>query len=108
MGISKKQQVMNRPTITKYNRPEHIRDYPTGTNYPAGHLVDKNAGWRTFRPVIDKETCVNCLVCYLICPDGVIFKSEDKVDIDYDFCKGCGVCANECKVGAIKMEKEVK
>jgi len=99
---------MNRPTITKYNRPEHIRDYPTGTNYQAGHLVDKNAGWRTFRPVIDKETCVNCLVCYLVCPDGVIFKSEDKVDIDYDFCKGCGVCANECNVDAIKMEKEVK
>ncbi|NIW10200.1 MAG: pyruvate synthase, partial [Gammaproteobacteria bacterium] len=23
------------------------------------------------------------------------------------YCKGCGVCANECPVDAIKMEREV-
>ena len=99
---------MNRPTITKYEKSEHISDYPTGPGHTAGHLVEGNAGWRTFKPVIDKDTCVNCLICYLVCPDGVIFKTKDKVDIDYDFCKGCGVCANECNVDAIQMEKEVR
>jgi Pyruvate/2-oxoacid:ferredoxin oxidoreductase delta subunit len=27
---------------------------------------------------------------------------------DYDYCKGCGVCAEECPVKAIRMELEKK
>ncbi|MFP3483271.1 MAG: 4Fe-4S binding protein, partial [Caldivirga sp.] len=26
---------------------------------------------------------------------------------NYDYCKGCGICANECPVKAIKMVPEV-
>ena len=26
--------------------------------------------------------------------------------IDYDFCKGCGICAAECPSGAIEMRPE--
>jgi pyruvate ferredoxin oxidoreductase delta subunit len=37
----------------------------------------------------------------------VIFKKEDKVDNDLDFCKGCGVCSYECRVDAIEMIKEI-
>lgn len=97
---------MDRPHVQVYKRPKHIKDYPVGSTFTAGFLVDKNAGWRTFKPVVDREKCIGCLRCYLVCPDGVIFKSEGKVDIDYDFCKGCGVCEHECKVKAITMVKE--
>ena len=38
--------------------------------------------------------------------DGVIFREGSKVNIDYDFCKGCGICSKICKPGAIKMEAE--
>jgi 2-oxoisovalerate ferredoxin oxidoreductase delta subunit len=31
---------------------------------------------------------------------------DGKVSIDYDYCKGCGVCAEECPSEAIDMEKE--
>jgi len=96
----------NRPGITKWERPSHIDDYPVGPSFDAGHLITKNAAWRTFRPVIDLEKCTGCYRCYLVCPDGVIFKKEDKVDIDLDFCKGCGVCSYECRVDAIEMIKE--
>ncbi|MTI69446.1 MAG: 4Fe-4S dicluster domain-containing protein [Firmicutes bacterium] len=99
---------MEKPKLVEYKRPKHINDYPTGPTTEGGKLVEKNAGWRTYKPVVNKEKCVNCLRCYLVCPDGVIFKSEGKVDIDYDFCKGCGICEYECKLDAIKMIKEDK
>jgi pyruvate ferredoxin oxidoreductase delta subunit len=96
----------NRPGITRWNRPGHISDYPVGPSFTAGHLVTGNAAWRTFRPVIDLEKCTSCYRCYLVCPDGTIFKDEGKVAVDLDFCKGCGVCAYECPVKAIEMVKE--
>lgn len=86
--------------------PEKLSDIPASPSYDAGYLVTKNAGWRNVRPVIDKEKCVGCLQCYLYCPDGVIFKDGDKVAVDYDFCKGCGICVKTCKTEAIKMESE--
>ena len=86
--------------------PKTLSEIPDATAYEAGYLVTKNAGWRNVRPVIDKSGCVGCLQCYLYCPDGVIYKDGGKVSIDYDFCKGCGICGKICKTGAIVMEAE--
>ncbi len=86
--------------------PSGIDDIPNVTAYEAGYLVTKNSGWRNFRPVIDTQKCVGCLSCYLHCPDGVIFRKDGKVAIDYDFCKGCGICEKICRPGAIVMEAE--
>ncbi len=86
--------------------PQTLEEIPETTAYEAGYLVTKNSGWRSIRPVIDTSKCVGCLQCYLYCPDGVIFKSKNKVGVDYDFCKGCGICKKMCKVDAITMEVE--
>lgn len=100
---------MDRPKVNKdWKEPERISKYPVGSTCDGGTLVTINAGWRVLRPVIDQEKCVNCLKCFLFCPDGVISKGEEKLTIDYDYCKGCGVCAYECKLGAIDMVKEEK
>lgn len=85
---------------------EKVPETPKYTAFEAGYLVSKNAGWRNVRPAVDKAKCVGCLRCYLCCPDGVIFKQDGKISIDYDFCKGCGICAKTCKLGAIEMEAE--
>ena len=97
---------MIRPTLREYKAPKKLSEYPQATCFEAGHLVTKNAGWRNKRPVIDESRCVGCLQCYMYCPDGVIYKNGNKVDIDYDFCKGCGICAKTCRVQAIQMEVE--
>ena len=52
--------------------------------------------------------CYSCDNCYLLCPDGSVLKQDEGHlnMIDYEYCKGCGICENECPVGVIDMEKE--
>ncbi len=52
--------------------------------------------------------CILCDNCMVYCPD--ISISEDKkknhVTINYEYCKGCGICAEECPRGVIDMRRE--
>jgi 2-oxoacid:acceptor oxidoreductase delta subunit (pyruvate/2-ketoisovalerate family) len=82
---------------------------------PVGGAVDpsdapRNAtgGWRTGeRPASDVSRCVNCLLCWLYCPDSAItLDGETFTGVDLDYCKGCGICAEVCPVGAIEMVAE--
>lgn len=77
-----------------------ILDPGSSKNYKTGM-------WRSQRPKIDKNKCINCLTCANFCPDDAFIVKEGKIiGIDYDFCKGCGICAMECPVKAIMMKKE--
>lgn len=53
---------------------------------------------------IDKDICVNCGRCALVCPGGLIAQNvEKKAFIKYPKdCWGCAACLKECKAGAIK------
>jgi len=64
--------------------------------------------WKTYMPVRDLEKCTCCLLCVLFCPDGAILWKPEKADIEIDntYCKGCGICANECPTKAITMKLE--
>ncbi|MCH5348535.1 MAG: 4Fe-4S binding protein [Oscillospiraceae bacterium] len=95
--------------MTPYIRDKKVfgfEDIPENTAFEAGYLVTVNSGWRSIRPVIDREKCTGCRQCYLYCPDGVISIKEGKAEIDYDFCKGCGICSKICKLNVINMEEE--
>ncbi|UCG78816.1 MAG: 4Fe-4S binding protein [Nitrospirota bacterium] len=80
----------------------------------AGNADTYNTGsWRTFRPERVEENCINCLFCWVYCPDSsVIVKDEKMSGFDYEHCKGCGICEHQCpgKKGnkAIKMVEEGK
>lgn len=50
--------------------------------------------------------CTECDNCYIYCPDVAIAKKEGGFEIDYFFCKGCGVCAKECPRRAMDMIEE--
>jgi 2-oxoacid:acceptor oxidoreductase delta subunit (pyruvate/2-ketoisovalerate family) len=52
--------------------------------------------------------CFECDNCYGVCPDNAVVKLGPgrRYEFNYDYCKGCGLCAAECPCGAIKMEPE--
>jgi pyruvate ferredoxin oxidoreductase delta subunit len=41
----------------------------------------------------------------MYCPDNAI---DTDLNVDLVFCKGCGICANECPKKAIAMVREEK
>lgn len=53
--------------------------------------------------------CFSCDNCYGVCPDNAVIKlgtPGERYEIDLDYCKGCGICAEECPCGAIAMIPE--
>jgi pyruvate ferredoxin oxidoreductase delta subunit len=63
----------------------------------------KTGDWRVFKPVVDKQKCIGCFICWIYCPEPSIIREDSKVEIDYEYCKGCGICEEECPVKAITM-----
>jgi len=55
-------------------------------------------------------SCNECEICYVFCPDLSILKSGGNFShqVDYDYCKGCGICFTECPRGAISLKEEAK
>lgn len=60
-------------------------------------------------------SCGNCLACdncWTLCPDMAVLKTQEVASdgshyvFDYDYCKGCGLCAHECPSGYIAMQEE--
>lgn len=55
-------------------------------------------------------TCSLCENCYTFCPDSSVWRMDphEIFEIDYEFCKGCGICAHECPSHFIEMVREEK
>lgn len=71
--------------------------------------ANKTGGWRTLMPKWNKGKCIQCMMCWQFCPDNSIpQKSGKRLETDFDFCKGCGICAEVCPVKCIEMVKEEK
>ncbi len=67
----------------------------------------KTGDWRSVRPIVDKKKCIRCGVCYIFCPDMAIGKTDQGYfEADLYYCKGCGICEQECITGCISMVPE--
>ncbi|RUM33439.1 MAG: ferredoxin [Archaeoglobus sp.] len=73
---------------------------------PSKGSAGKTGLWRTYKPVIKENVCNACMLCWLYCPEGAISKRGEKVEIDYEYCKGCGICSSVCAKKAIEMVLE--
>lgn len=82
-----------------------------------GNMVwnDLSASRTGLMPVLDREKCIHCGVCDLVCPDyclawgdgepGGKFERE-LMGVDYRYCKGCMRCVESCPTGALAKEAE--
>jgi 2-oxoacid:acceptor oxidoreductase delta subunit (pyruvate/2-ketoisovalerate family) len=73
-----------------------------------GGLDESNALYEA-RRCLSCGNCFSCDNCYGVCPDNAVIKlgePGERYVIDYDFCKGCGICVAECPCGAIEMVPE--
>jgi len=72
-----------------------------------GGLDETNALFEA-RRCLSCGNCFECDNCYGVCPDNAVIKlgPGKRFEFNYDFCKGCGVCAAECPCGAIDMVAE--
>ena len=75
----------------------------------AGGLDESTAKFEA-RRCLSCGNCFACDNCFGVCPDNAVIKLDDpgpyRYEIDLDYCKGCGLCAEECPAGAIEMELE--
>ena len=70
-------------------------------------LSEENALFEA-RRCLSCGNCFECDNCYGICPDNAVIKlgPGQRFLFNYDYCKGCGICAVECPCGAIVMTPE--
>ena len=68
----------------------------------------RTGGWRTgVKPEVDLSRCVNCLLCWLYCPDSAVtLDGTTFTGFDLTYCKGCEICAEVCPVDAVTMVPE--
>ncbi len=79
----------------------------SGFDEVQGGLDEGNAQFEA-RRCLSCGNCFECDNCYGICPDNAVIKlgAGKRFQINYDYCKGCGMCVSECPSGSIKMVPE--
>jgi 2-oxoacid:acceptor oxidoreductase delta subunit (pyruvate/2-ketoisovalerate family) len=92
----------------RQERPEldRVRRHTTFDEVIGG-LTEENALFEA-RRCLSCGNCFECDNCFGVCPDNAVIKlgPSQGYEFDLDFCKGCGICAQECPCGAIEMVPE--
>jgi 2-oxoacid:acceptor oxidoreductase delta subunit (pyruvate/2-ketoisovalerate family) len=70
--------------------------------------LDTDTALLEARRCLSCGNCFECDNCYGVCPDNAVIKlgPGKRFVFNYDYCKGCGICVQECPCGAIEMVKE--
>jgi len=70
--------------------------------------LDEGTALFEARRCLSCGNCFECDNCYGVCPDNAVIKKGPglRYEFNYDYCKGCGLCAEECPCGAITMVPE--
>jgi NADPH-dependent glutamate synthase beta subunit-like oxidoreductase len=90
--------------------PDHHR--APGTS--GSDFAESNLGLAPDEALAEAKRCFNCGVCndcelcLIYCPDVAIKRhsSGHGFSLSYKYCKGCGLCVEECPRGAMTMTRE--
>ncbi len=85
-----------------------IEEYPELAVSREDMTYNKTGAWRVIRFTIDLTHCTRCLLCWKFCPDAAIEIVDGAPHINLEFCKGCGICAEECPCKCISFSQENK
>jgi Pyruvate/2-oxoacid:ferredoxin oxidoreductase delta subunit len=91
---------VTQPRLLKEERVESFEEIDLKIS---AHLAMKEA-----------ERCFNCGICnqcdncFIFCPDTSVIRDKDHQGrhINYDYCKGCGLCVVECPRNAMSLGEE--
>jgi len=74
-----------------------------------GGLDEGNALYEA-RRCLSCGNCFECDNCFGVCPDNAVLKlgAGKGYEFKLDYCKGCGICVQECPCGAIEMVPEAR
>jgi NADPH-dependent glutamate synthase beta subunit-like oxidoreductase len=88
-------------------RPKLEAARRTGTFDEVTGGLDASTALFEARRCMSCGNCFDCDNCYGACPDNAVIKTgPGGYEIDYYYCKGCGICAAECPCGSIAMVPE--
>ena len=69
--------------------------------------LDESTALFEARRCLSCGNCFSCDNCYGVCPDNAVRKLPGGgYEIDLEYCKGCGICVQECPCGAMEMTTE--
>ncbi|MDD4351618.1 MAG: 4Fe-4S binding protein [Candidatus Gracilibacteria bacterium] len=103
------------PKSSKHNKLKGWKELPPGAvvQEPGSSQDYQTGNWN---PDVEvqwiPETCINCNLCWTVCPDEAIIVDEqgNMKGVNQDFCKKCGLCVDICptKSKSLKMVKKQK
>jgi len=93
----------NRPRmkIRRVPSKERLKGFQEVIESPSQEEVVSEA-----RRCFNCGSCTECGNCHIFCPENSIRRDPDGYGYvaDMDYCKGCGICINECPRGAMIMK----
>lgn len=92
----------------RMTQPRLVREERARSFAETDLRVSGNIAMREAERCFNCGLCNQCDNCYLFCPDLAVLheKGGQGRHINYDYCKGCGLCVVECPRNAMTLEEE--
>lgn len=103
MGVEWKHKIPVLPKWNEFNEGAAVKAVARGSKLGTGGQSRNTQFLRgttkSQRPVIRFDLCTKCTLCWLECPDECFdLTPEGYYDVAYQYCVGCGKCADVCPV----------